>query len=67
MGKCSPDMAGTGDRKHPGRNKTSTAVLQFDPGVSRARERKTWPKITWSSRLGISAVGQPLAHRKKTC
>ena len=62
---ASPDMAGTGEIKYPGRTKTSTAALQFDTGVSRARGRKTWSKITWSSRLGVDTAGQPPAHRKK--
>jgi len=56
---------GTGEIKYPGQTKTSTAALQFDTGVSRARGRKPQPKITWSSRLGVSAAGQPPAHRKK--
>ena len=58
-------MAGTGKIKCPGRNKTSTAALQFNTGVSRSRGRKPWPEITWSSRLGVSAAGQPPTHRKK--
>jgi len=40
MGECSPDMAGTGEIKYPGQTKTSTAALQFDIGLSRARERE---------------------------
>jgi hypothetical protein len=39
--------------------------LQFDIDLSRARGRKPWSKITWSSRLGVDAAGQPPAHRKK--
>jgi hypothetical protein len=58
-------MAGTGEIKYPGRKKTSTAALQLNTDVSRARRRKKKKKITWSSRLGISAAGQPPAHRKK--
>jgi hypothetical protein len=45
-------MAGTGEIKYPGRTKTSTAALQFDTGVSRARGRQASSKITWSSRTG---------------
>ena len=52
IGECSPDMAGTGEIKYPRRTKTSTAALQFDTGVSRARGRKLWSKITWCSSLG---------------
>ena len=40
IGQCSPDMAVTGEIKYPGRTKISTAGLQFDTGVSRARGRK---------------------------
>ena len=57
-------MEGTGEIKYPGRTKTSTAALQFDTGVSKARGRKPWPKITWPSRLEFSAAGQPPAHGK---
>ena len=45
-------MAGTGEINYPRWTKTSTAALQFDSGISRARGRKPWSKITWSSRLG---------------
>jgi len=58
-------MAGTGEIKYPGRTKTSTAALQFDTGISRARGRKPYSKIIWSSSLGVDAAGQPPAHRKK--
>jgi len=58
-------MAGNGEIKYLGRTKTSTAALRFDTGVSRARGRKPWSKITWSSTLGVDAAGQPPAHRKK--
>ena len=58
-------MEGTWEIKYPGRTKTSTAARQFDTGVSGARGRKPWPKITWSSRLGVSAAGQLPAHREK--
>ena len=58
-------MACIWEIKYPGRTKTSTAALQFDTGVSRARGRKPWSKITWSSRLGVDAAGQPPSHRKK--
>ena len=63
IGECSPDMAGTGEIKYPGRTKTSTAALQFDTVVSRARGRKPSSKITWSSGLGVDAAGQPPTHR----
>jgi len=33
-------MVGTGEIKYSGRTETSTAALQFDTGVSRARGRK---------------------------
>jgi len=33
-------MAGTGEIKYPEWTKTSTAALQFDTGVTRARGRK---------------------------
>ena len=46
----------------PGNKITSTAARQFDIDLSRARGRKPWPKITWSSRLGVDAAGQLLAH-----
>jgi hypothetical protein len=36
--KC--DMAGAGEIKYPGQTKTSTAVLQFDIDLSRAKGRK---------------------------
>jgi len=57
-------MAGTGGKKKPGRTKTSTAALQFDIGLSRATGRKLRSKITWSSRLGVYAAGQPPSHQK---
>jgi len=56
-------MAGTGEIKYPEQTKTSTAALQSDTGVSRARVRKPSSKITWSSRLGVDAAGQPPTHR----
>jgi len=31
-------MAGTGEKKYAVRTKTSTAALQFDTGISRAKE-----------------------------
>ena len=40
IGECSPDMVGTEEIKYPWRTKTSTAALQFDTGVSKARGRK---------------------------
>jgi hypothetical protein len=40
MGECSPDIAGTEEIKYLGQTKTSTAALQFDIGLSRARGRK---------------------------
>ena len=40
IGECSPDIEGTGEIKYPGRTKTSTAALEFDTGVSKARGRK---------------------------
>jgi len=58
-------MAGIGEIKYSGQTKTSTAALQFDTGVSRARGRKPRSKITRSCRLGVDATGQPFAHRKK--
>ena len=39
-GERSPDMVGTGEIKYRGQTKTSTAALQFDIGLSRARGRK---------------------------
>ena len=65
MGERTPDMVGTGEIKYLEQTKTSTAALQFDIGLSRARGRKPWPKITQSSRLGVDAAGQPPAHQKK--
>jgi hypothetical protein len=41
----------TREIKYPWQTKTSAAALLFDTGISRARERKPQPKITWSSRL----------------
>ena len=61
LGERSPDMVGTGEIKYPGWTKTSTATRQFDIDLSRAR-RKPWPKTTCSSRLGVDAAGQLLAH-----
>jgi len=58
-------MVSIGEIKYPGRTKTSTAVLQFVTGVSRARGRKLLSKITWSSRQGVDIAGQPSANRKK--
>jgi len=57
-------MAGTGEVKYPGRTKTSTAALQFDTGVSRARGRKTLIKNHLVLQVGVDAAGQPPAHRK---
>jgi len=57
-------MASTGEIKYTGRAKTSTAALQFDTGISRARGKKSWSKTTWSSMLGVDAADQPPAHRK---
>jgi len=62
MGERSPDMVGTGKIKYPGWTKTSTAARQFDIDLSRDRGRKPWPKITWSSRMGVDAAGQHLVH-----
>jgi len=55
-------MVGTGEIKYPGWTQNSTAARQFDIDLSRARERKTGPKITWPSRLGVDAAGQLLAY-----
>jgi len=55
----------TGEIKYPGWTKTSPAARQFDIDLSRARGRKPWPKITWSSRLGVDAACQLLAITKK--
>ena len=35
-------------------------VIRFD--LSTARGTKPWPKITWSSRLGVDAAAQLLAR-----
>jgi hypothetical protein len=59
-------MVGTGEIKYPGWTQNSTAARQFDIDLSRARERKTGPKITWPSRLGVDAAGQLIAYKKKT-
>jgi len=48
--------------KYLGWTKISTAAWQFLIDLSRARGRKPSPKITWSSRLGVDAAGQLLAH-----
>jgi len=56
-------MAGIREIKYPGQTKTSAAALQFDTGVSRARGRKPSPKITWSSRLGVSAAALLIGKR----
>jgi len=53
---------GTGEMKYPGWTKSRTTARQFDIDLSRARGRKLWPKITWSSRLGVDAAGQRLVH-----
>ena len=58
-------MAGTGEIKYPELTKTRTADLQVDTGVSSATGSKPWSKITWSSRLGVDAAGQPRAYRKR--
>jgi len=47
------DMEGTGKIKYPGQTKTSTAALWLTEGSVKARGRKPWKKIIWSSRLGV--------------
>jgi len=49
---------GIGEIKYPGWTKTRTAARQFGIDLSRVRG----PKISWSSRLGVDAAGQLLAH-----
>jgi len=60
-------MAGTGEIKYSGRTKTSTAALQSDTGISRARERK--PSSPGPPAWGLMQQASPLliAKKKKTC
>ena len=53
IGKCSPDMVGTGEIKYPGRTKVASAALQKDIDLSKARGRKSQSQITRSSRLMV--------------
>jgi len=46
-------MEATGKIKYPGQTKTSTAALRVTEGSVKARGRKPWKKITWSSSLGV--------------
>jgi len=58
-------MMDTGELNCPGRIRTSTAALQFDTGVKRARGRKTLIKNHLVLQVGLDAAGQAPAHRRK--
>jgi hypothetical protein len=58
-------MAGTGKIKYPGRIKTSTAALQFDFGLFRARGRKIDQKSPGPPGWRLIQQASPPAHRKK--
>jgi len=50
-------MMDTGELNCPGRIRTSTAALQFDTGVKRARGRKTLIKNHLVLQVGLDAAG----------
>jgi len=52
--------------KYLGRTKTSTAALQSDTGVSRARGRKPSSKIPGPPGWGLMQQASPLLIAKKT-
>ena len=65
MGKCSTDMAGTAEIKYPWADQNYHCCLAVWYCLSRARGRKPWSKISWSSRLGFDAAGQSPLHQKR--